>query len=45
MNDYLDLFISYLAVEKGFDIRFTQRELLTFKNVGDLLQSIQSKCG
>ncbi len=34
-----------LAVEKGFGIRFTQRELLTFKNVGDLLQSIDSKLG
>ena len=32
-----------LAVEKGFAIRFTQRELLTFKNVGDLLRSIESK--
>lgn len=34
-----------LAVEKGFGIRFTQRELLTFKNVGDLLQSIERKLG
>ena len=32
-----------LAVEKGFGIRFTQRELLTFKNVGDLLKCIESK--
>jgi acyl carrier protein len=34
-----------LAVEKGFGIRFTQKELLTFKNVGDLLRSIESKLG
>ena len=34
-----------LAVEKGFGIRFTQRELLTFKNVGDLLRSIERKLG
>jgi acyl carrier protein len=34
-----------LAVEKGFGIRFTQRELLTFRNVGELLQGIESKLG
>ncbi|MBI5820055.1 MAG: acyl carrier protein [Verrucomicrobia bacterium] len=34
-----------LAVEKGFGIRFAQKELLTFKNVGDLLRSIESKLG
>jgi acyl carrier protein len=32
-----------LAVEKGFGIRFTQKEVLTFKNVGDLMRSIESK--
>jgi acyl carrier protein len=32
-----------LAVEKGFGIRFSQKELLTFKNVGDLLRSIETK--
>jgi acyl carrier protein len=32
-----------LAVEQGFGVRFTQRELLTFKNVGDLLRSIEGK--
>lgn len=32
-----------LAVEKGFGIRFTQKEILSFKNVGDLLQTIESK--
>jgi len=34
-----------LAVEKGFGIRFSQKELLTFKNVGDLVRSIESKTG
>jgi acyl carrier protein len=34
-----------LAMEKGFGIRFTQKELLTFKNVGDLLRSIDGKRG
>lgn len=32
-----------VAVEANFGIRFTQKELLTFKNVGDLLCCIQSK--
>ncbi|MCX7826416.1 MAG: acyl carrier protein [Verrucomicrobiae bacterium] len=34
-----------LAVERGFGIKFSQRELMTFKNVGDLLRSIESKLG
>jgi len=34
-----------LAVEKGFGIRFSQKELLTFKNVGDLLRNIERKLG
>jgi acyl carrier protein len=32
-----------VAVESRFDIRFSQKELLTFKNVGDLMNSIRSK--
>ncbi len=32
-----------LAVEKGFGIRFTPKEILTFKNVGDLLKAIEGK--
>jgi acyl carrier protein len=32
-----------LAVEKGFNIRFTQKELLTMRNVGDLVRGIDSK--
>lgn len=32
-----------VAVENAFKIRFSQKELLTFKNVGDLLSSIESK--
>ncbi|MBI5686611.1 MAG: acyl carrier protein [Verrucomicrobia bacterium] len=34
-----------LAIEQGFGIKFNQRELMTFKNVGDLLRSIESKLG
>ena len=34
-----------LAVEQCFGIRCAQKELLTFKNVGDLLKSIESKLG
>ena len=32
-----------VTIESRFNIRFTQKELLTFKNVGDLLNSIRSK--
>lgn len=32
-----------VAVETMFSIRFTQKELLTFKNVGDLHNSIERK--
>jgi len=32
-----------LAIETRFKIRFSQKELLTFKNVGDLLKSIEAK--
>ena len=32
-----------VAVESTFGIRFGQREILTFKNVGDLLRSIECK--
>jgi acyl carrier protein len=32
-----------VTIEAHFDIRFTQKELLTFKNVGDLLSRISSK--
>jgi acyl carrier protein len=32
-----------IAVEGKFKIRFTQRELLTLKNVGDLLKAIEGK--
>lgn len=31
------------SVEANFNIRFTLRELPTFKNIGDLLKSIESK--
>ena len=32
-----------VAVEAHFGIRFSQKELLTFKNVGDLLNCIEKK--
>ncbi len=32
-----------VAVETTFNCRFSQKELLTFKNVGDLVRSIESK--
>ncbi len=32
-----------VAIETHFNIRFTQKELLTFKNVGSLMASIESK--
>lgn len=32
-----------VTIESRFNIRFTQKELLTFKNVGDLLHAIASK--
>lgn len=32
-----------VAIESKFDITFSRKELLTFKNVGDLLNSIRSK--
>lgn len=32
-----------VTIETKFNFRFSQKELLTFKNIGDLLNSIQSK--
>ena len=32
-----------LAIESRFDITFSQKELLTFKNVGDLMNTIRAK--
>ena len=32
-----------VTIETRFKIRFNQKELLTFKNVGDLMKSIESK--
>ncbi len=34
-----------LALESRFGVRFSQKELLTLKNVGDLVRSIESKVG
>jgi acyl carrier protein len=32
-----------VAIESKFNVTFSQKELLTFKNVGDLLNSIRTK--
>ena len=32
-----------VAIETRFDIRFKQREVLLFKNIGDLFKCIQTK--
>lgn len=32
-----------MAIETGFNIRFSQKELLTFRQVGDLLEGIAGK--
>jgi acyl carrier protein len=32
-----------VAIETRFKIRFTQKEIMTFKNVGDLVDAISSK--
>ena len=32
-----------IAIERKFKIKFTTKELLTFKNVGDLRRAIESK--
>jgi acyl carrier protein len=32
-----------VAVEMGFNLRFKQKEILSFKNVGDLLKAIETK--
>ena len=32
-----------VTIEARFNIKFTQKELLTFKNVGDLMASIENK--
>ena len=41
--DSLSHVVLILAIEDHFQIKFSQKELLTFKNVGSLLNSIESK--
>jgi acyl carrier protein len=43
--DSLSHTILIVAVERAFDLRFTPKELLTFRNVGDLLDSVEKKTG
>ena len=37
--------ILIVAIETRFGIKFDQKELLTFKNVGDLIRCIEQKKG
>ena len=32
-----------IAIEIGFNIKFSQKELLSFKNVGDLMRNVEGK--
>lgn len=32
-----------VAIEKAFGIKFTAKEIMTWKNVGDMINSIESK--
>ena len=41
--DSLSHVVLILAIENRFKIKFNNKELLTLKNVGDLLHSIESK--
>ncbi len=34
-----------MAVENRFNIRFSQKEVMSFKNVGDLARCVESKMG
>ena len=41
--DSLSHVVLILAIENRFKIKFNHKELLTLKNVGDLLKSIENK--
>jgi acyl carrier protein len=41
--DSLSHVVLILAIENHFKIKFSQKELLTLRNVGDLMKAIQSK--
>jgi acyl carrier protein len=41
--DSLSHVVLILAIENRFHVKFTQKDLLTQKNVGDLVRSIESK--
>ena len=41
--DSLSHVVLILAIENHFKVKFSQKELLTLRNVGDLMQAIQSK--
>jgi len=41
--DSLSHVVLILAIENRFKVKFSQKELLTLRNVGDLIQVIQNK--
>jgi len=41
--DSLSHVVLILAIENRFKVKFSQKELLTLRNVGDLIQAIQNK--
>jgi acyl carrier protein len=41
--DSLSHVVLILAIENRFKVKFSPKELLTLRNVGDLMQAIQSK--
>jgi acyl carrier protein len=41
--DSLSHVVLILAIENHFKVKFSQKELLTLRNVGDLIKAIQSK--
>jgi acyl carrier protein len=41
--DSLSHVVLILAIENRFKVKFSQKELLTLRNVGDLMKAVESK--